>query len=132
MEFGEGVHRWWCQYHLLDERSLAAMRIGLSFVLFWDLTRGWLLADDWLAIALGTGQSGDKSAVCIGPARRCHNGADDRVADAVGDFHRLVWCVRIAVCLALHHRLPRRHRLPIAAMESGSAHRSTVVAGCTR
>jgi|ETNmetMinimDraft_12_1059888.scaffolds.fasta_scaffold40043_2 hypothetical protein len=32
MEFGEGVHRWWCQYHLLDERSLAAMRIGLSFV----------------------------------------------------------------------------------------------------
>ena len=50
MEFGEGVHRWWCQYHLLDERSLAAMRIGLSFVLFWDLTRGWLLADDWLAM----------------------------------------------------------------------------------
>ncbi len=43
MEFGEGVHRWWCQYHLLDERSLAAMRIGLSFVLFWDLTRGWLM-----------------------------------------------------------------------------------------
>jgi hypothetical protein len=36
MEFGEGVHRWWCQDHLLDERSLAAIRIGLSSSTPWE------------------------------------------------------------------------------------------------
>ena len=38
------------RFSRLDDRSLAAMRIGLGCVLLLDIRRGWILADDWLAL----------------------------------------------------------------------------------
>ncbi|MBT5055386.1 MAG: HTTM domain-containing protein [Gemmatimonadetes bacterium] len=39
-----------CRFRRIDDRCLAAMRICLACVLLWDIHRGWVLADDWLAM----------------------------------------------------------------------------------
>ncbi len=46
----EWFRSWVSQFRRLDDRCLALLRIGLACVLLWDIHRGWLLADDWLAM----------------------------------------------------------------------------------
>ncbi len=38
------------RFSRLDDRSLATMRIVLGCVLLLDIRRGWILAEDWLAL----------------------------------------------------------------------------------
>jgi hypothetical protein len=117
---------WTRQFRRIDERCLAAMRISLACVLLWDIHRGWVLADDWLAMQaydqwpLPFGQQDPALSLRVALALL------GTATLALDRLRRVVRCLQLSIRLTLHHRLSRCLGLPASAVESGVANRTAL------
>ena len=110
------------------------MRISLACVLLWDIHRGWVLADDWLAMQaydqwpLPFGQQDPALSLrvalaLLGTATLALLVGWHRALDRL---RRVVRCLQLSIRLTLHHRLSRCLGLPASAVESGVANRTAL------